>query len=92
MTGYRRSVSGLDHIASVFAHARAAGRAALMPYYTLGYPDGPTSEAVIRAMAKKDTGFFKTADGKAQPVADSEQLFAEPGVVHHASSFSRVSL
>ena len=30
---------GLDHIAAAFATARAEGRAALMPYYTLGYPD-----------------------------------------------------
>ena len=41
--------TGLARIAAAFAVARAEGRAALMPYFTLGYPDIPTSEAVIRA-------------------------------------------
>ena len=30
---------GLARIAAAFAAARAEGRAALMPYFTLGYPD-----------------------------------------------------
>ena len=42
---------GLDRIARAFAAARAGKRAALMPYYTLGYPDLATSERVIAAIA-----------------------------------------
>jgi tryptophan synthase alpha chain len=38
-------------IAAAFAAAREQGRAALMPYYTLGYPDRETSLAVIEAIA-----------------------------------------
>ena len=39
--------TGLARIASAFASARAEGRAALMPYFTLGYPDIASSEAVV---------------------------------------------
>jgi tryptophan synthase alpha chain len=42
---------GVERIADAFAAARAGGRAALMPYYTLGYPDPETSLAVICALA-----------------------------------------
>jgi tryptophan synthase alpha chain len=38
-------------ISAAFAAAREQGRAALMPYYTLGYPDRETSLAVIEAIA-----------------------------------------
>ncbi len=41
--------SGLDAIAAAFRNAR--GTAALMPYYTLGYPDRATSLDVIEAIA-----------------------------------------
>jgi len=74
MTGYRRSVSGLDHIASVFAHARAAGCAALMPYYTLGYPDGPTSEAVIRAIAEAGADLIELGVPFSDPLADGPTI------------------
>lgn len=38
-----------DRIATAFA--RAAGRAALMPYYTLGYPDRERSLEIVEAIA-----------------------------------------
>lgn len=43
--------TGLDQIASVFQATQERGRAALMPYFTLGYPDRETSLAVIEAIA-----------------------------------------
>ncbi len=33
-----RTMNGLDHITQTFTALREAGRAALMPYFTLGYP------------------------------------------------------
>ena len=45
------TLTGLERIAAAFATARARGTAALMPYYTLGYPDRATSLAVIAAIA-----------------------------------------
>lgn len=43
--------SGQERIAAAFAAAGESRRAALMPYYTLGYPDRPASLAVIEAIA-----------------------------------------
>ena len=42
---------GLDLILPRIRRRPAKGRVALMPYFTLGYPDADTSEAVIRAIA-----------------------------------------
>lgn len=42
---------GRSHIAATFEKCRGAGRAAFMPYFTLGYPDQATSLAVVEAIA-----------------------------------------
>lgn len=44
--------SGLARIADAFARARRAGRAALMPYLTLGYPDRAASLQAVEAVAR----------------------------------------
>ncbi|HSH01210.1 MAG TPA: tryptophan synthase subunit alpha [Anaerolineae bacterium] len=43
--------TGEERIASAFAAAKEAGRAALMPYFTLGYPDLEQSLAILEAIA-----------------------------------------
>ena len=43
--------TGRSRLAAAFAGARARRLAALMPYYTLGYPDPDASLAVLRAIA-----------------------------------------
>ncbi|MFO7661747.1 MAG: tryptophan synthase subunit alpha [Chloroflexota bacterium] len=50
-TGFRHDQSGLKNIADAFAAARNRASAALMPYYTLGYPDRATSLDIIAAIA-----------------------------------------
>lgn len=45
------AATGQEQIAAAFARARRNGRAALMPYYTLGYPNRAASLAVISAVA-----------------------------------------
>ena len=42
---------GRDRIAAAFANAKAAERPALMPYYTLGYPEMDNSLDIIAAIA-----------------------------------------
>jgi tryptophan synthase alpha chain len=74
MTGNPRPVSGVDRIASAFARARAEGRAALMPYYTLGYPDSPTSEAVIRAIAEAGADLIELGVPFSDPLADGPTI------------------
>jgi len=45
-------MSGIERIAAAFEAARAAGRAALMPYMMAGFPDEATSVAVAEAYAE----------------------------------------
>lgn len=51
MTTNGRPTTGQERIAAAFARAKARYAAALMPYYTLGYPDRETSLAVVGAIA-----------------------------------------
>ncbi len=65
---------GLRCIQQAFAAAREGGRAALMPYYTLGYPDGPTSEAVIRAVAAAGADLIELGVPFSDPLADGPTI------------------
>jgi tryptophan synthase alpha chain len=46
-----RSRSGRSRITAAFERAKQTQTAALMPYFTIGFPDQPTSLAVIEAIA-----------------------------------------
>ena len=65
---------GLVRIADAFAAARAEGRAALMPYFTLGYPDADTSEAVIRAIAAAGADLIELGVPFSDPLADGPTI------------------
>jgi tryptophan synthase alpha chain len=65
---------GLDRIAAAFAAAHAEGRAALMPYFTLGYPDADTSEAVIRAIAAAGADLIELGVPFSDPLADGPTI------------------
>jgi len=51
MTDQDPSTNGRARIAAAFARAQQAQSAALMPYYTLGYPDRQTALDVVTAVA-----------------------------------------
>lgn len=51
MTDPNAASNGRARIAAAFAQTQQAGSAALMPYYTLGYPNRQTSVDVIAAIA-----------------------------------------
>jgi tryptophan synthase alpha chain len=65
---------GLDRISAAFAAACAENRAALMPYYTLGYPDGPTAEAVIRAVSAAGADLIELGVPFSDPLADGPTI------------------
>ncbi len=65
---------GLDRIANAFAAACAEDRAALMPYYTLGYPDAAASEAVIRAIAGAGADLIELGVPFSDPLADGPTI------------------
>jgi len=68
-----KSTTGLEHIAAAFEAARARGTAALMPYYTLGYPDQATSLDVVAAIAP-DSDLLELGVPFSDPLADGPTI------------------
>ncbi|MCS7059704.1 MAG: tryptophan synthase subunit alpha [Anaerolineae bacterium] len=69
---------GLSAIQAAFARARAENRPALMPFWTLGYPDGETSLRVIEAIARAGADMIELGVPFSDPLADGP-------VIQHAS-------
>lgn len=71
----------LAHIAAAFARARAEGRPALMPYWSLGYPDADTSLRVIEALARGGADMLELGVPFSDPLADGP-------VIQHANQLA----
>ncbi|MCB0004985.1 MAG: tryptophan synthase subunit alpha [Anaerolineales bacterium] len=65
--------TGRSHIATAFQQAKAAQRAALMPYYTLGYPDRATSLDGVAAIAPY-ADLFELGVPFSDPLADGPTI------------------
>lgn len=63
-------MTGLDRVARAFAHSRPA----LMPYYTLGYPDIPTSLDVVVAISKSGADLIELGIPFSDPLADGPTI------------------
>jgi len=66
--------SGTQRISWAFQQAREAGCAALMPYFTLGYPDAPTSLEVIEAIAGAGADLIELGVPFSDPLADGPTI------------------
>ena len=64
------TLTGIERIAAAFQVARAGGRAALMPYFTAGYPDLATSEEVLIAIAQSGADLIEIGAPFSDPLAD----------------------
>lgn len=79
-------MNGLEHIAGVFSQTKAEGRAALMPYFTLGFPDRAVSLDVIEAIAQSGADLIELGVPFSDPLADgptiqhSTQVALENGI------------
>ena len=79
-------MNGLERIAAAFVSAKEDGRAALMPYFTLGYPDSATSLDVVEAIAQAGADLIELGFPFSDPLADgptiqqSTQVALEQGV------------
>ena len=60
----------LEDIDNAFSSARARGRAALMPYFTLGYPDYETSLDIIQACVEASADMMELGVPFSDPLAD----------------------
>ncbi len=67
-------MSGLERIAAAFAAARAQGRAALMPYVTLGFPRRALSPAVVEAVASSGADLIELGVPFSDPLADGPTI------------------
>lgn len=67
-------MDGLTHIANAFASARAEGRAALMPYFTLGFPDSQASLSVLESIAASGADLIELGVPFSDPLADGPTI------------------
>lgn len=67
-------MSGIDTIQKAFERARGSGRAALMPYVTLGYPTPEASLAVVEAIASAGANLVELGVPFSDPLADGPTI------------------
>ncbi len=67
-------MTGLERIQSVFAKAKAEGRAVFMPYHAMGYPDRARTLDVIRALSANGAGLFEIGIPHSDPLADGPTI------------------
>ena len=67
------ATTGLEQLGLTFTRVRESGRAALMPYFTLGYPDRATSLDVIAAIAA-DSDLLELGVPFSDPLADGPTI------------------
>lgn len=64
----------IQSIEQAFEVARLQGRAALMPYFTIGYPDLPTSLAIVQAVAEAGADLIELGIPFSDPLADGPTI------------------
>ena len=85
-------MDGLARIAAAFAGASGEGRAALMPYYTLGYPDLETSVEVIHALSASGADLIELGVPFSDPLADGPTIQRSTQVALQQGMTTRRSL
>jgi len=84
MTTPVKTISGLARIQQIFENARAQKRAALMPYYTLGYPTPEVSLEVLKAISQSGADLIELGMPFSDPLADGPTIQASTQVALHA--------
>lgn len=65
-----KPATGVFRISQTFERGRSRGRAMLMPYFTLGYPDAERSVDIIRAVAQSGADLLELGMPFSDPLAD----------------------
>lgn len=78
MTDITRELTGQAAIAAMFAHTKAEGRGAFLPFAMIGYPNLPESIDAVEAMSKLGVDGFEIGVPFSDPLADGP-------VIQHAS-------
>jgi tryptophan synthase alpha chain len=66
--------SGVEQIAAAFANAHAQGRAALIPYFTLGFPTPEDSLKIVEAIAAAGADLIELGVPFSDPLADGPTI------------------
>ncbi len=67
-------MTGIDRIQKTFTSVREQGRAALMPYYTAGYPTLPLSLEILAAIARSGADLIELGVPFSDPLADGPTI------------------
>lgn len=67
-------MTGVALIEATFARVKAEGRATFMPFFTVGYPDLPTSIDVIEAMVKGGADMVEVGVPFSDPLAEGPTI------------------
>lgn len=67
-------MNGVKHITETFDHVRSQNRAALMPYFTLGYPNPDDCLAVLEAIANAGADLIELGVPFSDPLADGPTI------------------
>ncbi len=67
-------MNGLDAIGAAFAAAHGESRAALMPYFTLGYPDQASCLDIVQAISQAGADLIELGVPFSDPLADGPTI------------------
>lgn len=67
-------MNGIEHISAAFAAAKSESRAALMPYFTLGYPTADISLEILEAIARAGADLIELGIPFSDPLADGPTI------------------
>jgi tryptophan synthase alpha chain len=67
-------MNGVKHITETFGRLRSQGRAALMPYFTLGYPNLDDSLPILEAIANAGADLIELGIPFSDPLADGPTI------------------
>ncbi len=67
-------MNGIEHIAATFEGTHARGRAALMPYFTLGFPDPAASLDILEAISASGADILELGVPFSDPLADGPTI------------------
>jgi tryptophan synthase alpha chain len=67
-------MNGLENISLAFNKAKSEGRAALMPYFTLGFPNPALSLDVLQAIAESGADLIELGVPFSDPLADGPTI------------------
>lgn len=68
------TLTGLQRIQAAFEQAKSQRRAALMPYFTLGYPDAATSLEIVASIAAAGADLIELGVPFSDPLADGPTI------------------